>query len=601
MNSQNLNTSKYIPINDYGMIGDLHSIALISPRGSIDWCCLPFFDSSSVFASILDADKGGRFTVYIKDYTTSHLTYLTDTNILSNTMVGPDGTIEIVDYMPIASEHSARISPEEATICRHIECKKGVNVRVHLLFDPRPEYGESCKLELNQHGAKVINHNISLASTHPIKWDETTQKGEIILSHGDSARIVLCYNTNLLHSELEYWSDQQLFNTRRYWETWLHQCLYKGRWRRMVERSALTLKLLTYQPSGAILAAPTTSLPESLGGGRNWDYRFSWLRDSALILNALLPLGFVDEAKAYVEWVISIKPDKQRPLPILYSIGEIDRTEEIELVNLEGYMNSSPVRIGNAACDQVQLDVYGEIIDCLFIYCIYGHPPSNEIWEYVEELAERICIEWQQKDEGIWEVRGEKQHFTYSKLMCWIGLDRALRIGKDYNFRGNFNRWKQERNRIFKFILEECIDPDKQYLTQSQDNKVADASNLLAITLSFLPANHPLMINTATETVNQLTQNNMVFRYLNDDGLDGEEGTFNICTFWLVEALAMQGKFKEAEEIFNEMLDRSSHLGLYAEQTQLEGNVALGNFPQAFSHLGLINAAVTLNKATGIK
>lgn len=590
--------SKYIPINNYGMIGDLHTIALISPRGSIDWCCFPFFDSASMFASILDEEKGGRFTVYIEDYTESHLTYLTDTNILSNTMVAPAGTIEIVDYMPIDSEKAARADLQKATICRHIECKKGVNVPVHLYFNPRPDYGQPCELEFHSHGVKVRDIEFRLMCTHPVEWDEASRKGKIVLSHGDSARIILCYNTRIAPDQIESWSDRQLFKTRQYWETWLNQCLYTGRWRRMVERSALTLKLLTYQPSGAILAAPTTSLPESLGGSRNWDYRFSWLRDSALILNALLPLGFVDEAKNYVDWVIRKRPEQGQPLPILYSIGDVDRTREQELEHLSGYMDSSPVRIGNAACDQVQLDVYGEVIDCLYIYCIFGNAPSQSIWSYIEDLAERICNEWQQKDEGIWEVRGDKQHFTYSKLMCWIGLDRALRIGRDFGFSADFGKWDTQRTAIFQFIMNQCVDPQLRYLTQSQDNAVADASNLLAVTLSFLPADHPVMMNTTEQTLRQLTDNGMVFRYLNDDGLEGHEGTFNICTFWLIEALAMQDRLEDAERIFNQMLERSSTLGLYAEETRAEDNFALGNFPQAFSHLGLINAAVKLNMAT---
>ena len=588
--------SKYLPINSYGMIGDLHTMALVSPRGSIDWCCFPFFDSPSLFASLLDSDKGGRFTIYTENYTESHLTYLTDTNILSNTMVGPRGTIEIVDYMPIVESGSDYSDINQRFICRHIECKKGVNIPVHILFNPRPNYGKSCLVRFDDFSAEVVDASVCLYSTHPIEWDEASRTGRIVLSHGDSARMVLSYSKQQLPQDLEDWTDRQLFETRRYWETWLNQCLYRGRWRRMVERSALTLKLLTFKPSGAILAAPTTSLPEVLGGSRNWDYRFSWLRDSALILNALLPLGFVDEAKDYVDWIVHNRPEKGDPMPILYSIGEEDTTEERELGHLEGYMGSRPVRIGNAARSQVQIDVYGEVIDSLFIYSIHGHPPTKQIWNYIEDLADRICEEWRDKDEGIWEVRGEKQHFTYSKLMCWIGLDRAIRMARDYNFNGNIDCWTQECKSIYQFIMEECVDPESKYLTQSPGNRVADASILLAINMNFLPSDHPVMLNTTDETMRQLTKNNMVYRYLTDDGLEGHEGTFNICTFWLVEALAIQNRLDKAETIFNEMLDRSSELGLYAEETRLEDNFALGNFPQAFSHLGLINAALTLNR-----
>ncbi|OUS32571.1 hypothetical protein A9Q99_00420 [Gammaproteobacteria bacterium 45_16_T64] len=589
-----MNHTEYAPINSYGMIGDLHTIALIRPNGSIDWCCLPIFDSPSTFASILDKNKGGCCQVHLDGDNTSQLAYLMDTNILTNTITNEDGIIELLDYMPIENPDGTRKQDKTGYICRHIECKKGIHLKVNITFDPRPNYGENVTIHTTENSATIEEYPVSLHSTHPIQWNSPTQ-GVITLSPGDSARVVIACGDVAIKHNLEIWTDKLLYDTRSYWENWLKQCLYKGRWRRMVERSALTLKMLTYKPTGAILAAPTTSLPESIGGGRNWDYRFSWLRDSALIMGSLLPLGFLEESADYLHWIINKSRDDDDATPILYSITEKDNCEERILDQFEGYMGSAPVRIGNAAKEQVQLDVYGEIIDSIYIYNIFGHPPSNDIWLYVEDLANRICDQWNDKDEGIWEVRGDKKHFTYSKLMCWVGLDRAIIMAKEREESTDLMLWVEERKKIREFILTECVHKEKQYLTQSPCSDSSDASNLLAIILAFLPPNDPIMMNTVDQILEELTENNMVYRYLTDDGLEGEEGTFNICTFWLVEAMAIQGRMEQAEEIFNDMLNRSSNLGLYAEETDAKHNIALGNFPQAFSHLGLINSALILN------
>lgn len=590
-----MENTEYQPINSYGVIGDLHTVALIDRFGSIDWCCLPIFDSASSFAKILDTNKGGHFKISIPEIESSQLSYITDTNILSNMMTSKYGGIELVDYMPILNTDGTRESVEVAHVCRHIECTRGIDLEVTIFFDPKPDYGKTITCKPSAHRNVVEQFPISLQSSHPITWDAEGKKGTLVLSHGDSARIIMSYGLEVPLANIINWTDMQLYNTRQYWERWLNQCLYKGRWRRIIERSALSLKLLAFKPTGAILAAPTASLPEGIGGSRNWDYRFSWLRDSALILGALLPLGFVHEATEYVHWIISKMPDKDEPMPILYSITDNDTTEEIELPQFEGYMKSSPVRIGNAAKDQVQLDVYGEVIDSLNLYTIYGNKPDASMWQYIELLADRICREWQQKDEGIWEVRGAKSHFTYSKLMCWVGLDRAIKIGHDHGLSANYSLWTEQCSTIHAFILSECVDPKLQYLIQSPEHRVADASNLMAPILGFLPPNDPIMINTVDQTIEQLSDNQMIYRYLNDDGLEGHEGTFNICTFWLIEALAIQGRVKQAHSILNNMLELASDLGLYAEETDAAKKQALGNFPQAFSHLGLINAAAILN------
>jgi len=586
----------YHPINDYGIIGDLHSVALVNPEGGIDWCCLPIFDSPSVFAAILDSSRGGRFSVAPENYNTSYLSYLHSTNVLFCNFRSPSGCVSVCDYMPILNPDGHRDNVDQAYICRHVECAKGVNVRVRVSFEPKPEYGVGDDTVLkSKYCASAPGAGLKLHSTHEIEWDPDGNSGVIVLSHGDSARLVLQFGDAHLPRNLQAWTDKTLLDTRHYWETWLNQCVYKGRWRRMVERSALTLKLLTFKPTGAIVAAPTASLPEEIGGGRNWDYRFSWPRDSALTLNALYLLGFSDEAEEYVRWLINIQSLDVDVLPILYPITEHDTTEERELTQFEGYRGSAPVRIGNGARYQLQLDVYGEVNDSLFLFGIYGGQIDHEIWGYMREFAERICRQWRSKDEGIWEVRGGSRHFTYSKLMCWVGLERALRVGIENGFEGDFARWENELEEIRDYLLGNCLHPEGDYFVQSPDSDAVDASNLLIPIMSFLPGDDPRVQATIDQTFEQLTIDNMVYRYQSDDGLDGDEGTFNICTFWMVEALAMAGRTEEAVTMFNHMLELSSNLGLYSEETEPNGRAALGNFPQAFSHVGLINSALTLD------
>ena len=594
--NEELLTENY-PINHYGIIGDLHSVALISPDAGIEWCCLPVFDCPSVFAAILDKNIGGHFSIGLDVGQSNSQRYLHNTNILQTELWYQQQHIEILDYMPILTEDGSKNDIDSSMICRHIECVKGLDVKVKIDFKPKPDYAkQDADISFSRYGAKLHNAPISLYCSHSISWDETSQQGYITLNSGDIARVVLCYGDIKKPRDMEAWTDSLLLKTQRFWEKWISKCNYKGRWRGMVERSALALKLLTFNPTGAILAAATTSLPEEIGGERNWDYRFSWLRDSALIINALFLLGFTSEARHYQQWLVSKCPHESEILPILYSITDIDRTYEVELDHLEGYKQSKPVRIGNAAHDQLQLDVYGEVIDSVYLYSIYGGPILEDTWGYVVDLVERICNEWQQVDEGIWEVRGDKKHFTYSKLMCWVGLDRAIRMANDFGFEQDVRQWEEIRTEIRDYILEHCVHKTGQYFTQSADTEDLDASNLLIPIMSFLPPTHELVLNTLDATLQKITQNKMVYRYLNDDGLKGHEGTFNICTFWMIEALSMAGRTEDAIDLFNNMLHFSGPLGLYAEETDAESGVALGNYPQAFTHVGLINAALTLNQ-----
>lgn len=589
--------SDYYPINHYGIIGDLHSVALINPDAGIDWCCLPVFDCPSIFAGLLDKQNGGHFSIGLDAAQSNSQRYLHNTNILQTELWFENQHIEILDYMPILSEDGSKKDIDSSMICRHIECVKGIDVKVKIDFNPKPDYArKDAWIDFSRHGAKLHDVPIVLHCSHPITWDVDKRQGYITLNSGDMARIVLSYGDVSKPGDMEAWTDNLLFKTQRFWEKWIGKCHYKGRWRGMVQRSALALKLLTFKPTGAVLAAATTSLPEEIGGERNWDYRFSWLRDSALIINALFLLGFTSEARHYQQWLVSKCPSSSEILPILYSITDVDRTEEIELSHLEGYQQSSPVRIGNAAYDQLQLDVYGEVIDSIYLYGIYGGPISEETWGYVVNLVERICNEWKEADEGIWEVRGEQKQFTYSKLMCWVGLDRAIRMANDFSFDTETGIWEKVKNEIRDYILLHCVHKEERYFTQSAGSDDLDASNLLIPIMSFLPPSHELVLNTLDKTLEKITHNKMVYRYLNDDGLKGHEGTFNICTFWMIEALSMAGRTEDAIDLFNNMLHFSGPLGLYAEETDAENGLALGNYPQAFTHVGLINAALTLNQ-----
>lgn len=595
MNSNQF-SQDYFPINDYGIIGDLHTTALINPEGGIDWFCLPYFDSSSLFAKILDTQKGGSFQIAPNEFEGSHPRYLSKTNILQTLFRGGRSECWLTDFMPIQSEDGSKTNPKEVFVCRQIECTKGTNIEIKLRFDPQPNYArEKTQLNFSPYRVEGVDTPIQLLSDHPIMWDEETREGTLLLSHGDIAHFIFYFGPNKLNLDPQEWVDEQFIKTRNFWESWTAKNRYKGRWRKAVERSALTLKMLFFKPTGAIIAAPTASLPEGIGGIRNWDYRFSWLRDSSLTLEALFNLGYTEEARAYMHWIIEKTSHAVGDMHILYPIGQQDTTPEETLDHLEGYRKSAPVRIGNAAAEQFQLDVYGELIDTIYQYAVFQGELEEKFSTYIQNLAGQICKKWHLKDEGIWEVRGEKHHFTHSKVMSWVGLDRAIRLAEEYHFKADLTEWKETKEKLYHFITTECIHPKEKYLMQSPASPTPDASNLLVPILSFLKAKDPIVLNTLDKTLKTLMENKMIYRYHGDDGLEGSEGAFNICTFWLIEAMALAGRFEEALDIFNHMLEMASYLGLYAEETDTKTLEALGNFPQAFTHIGLIHAALALN------
>jgi GH15 family glucan-1,4-alpha-glucosidase len=459
--------------------------------------------------------------------------------------------------------------------------------------------------------------NFELATRVPLKQDGNGVFAEFALQEEEVAVFVLRQmqpgrGCNPLLTETE---TQALFHqTVEYWRRWLANCTYHGRWREMVHRAALMLKLLTYEPTGAIIAAPTCSLPEELGGGRNWDYRYTWIRDTSFTLYALLRIGFTAEAGDFMRWLEArcheIEPDGS--LQIMYGIdGRHTLTEEI-LDHLEGYKGSRPVRVGNGAYKQLQLDIYGELMDSVYLYNKYGSPISYDLWTYLRQLVNWVCDNWQRKDDGIWEVRGGQQHFVYSKLMCWVAVDRGLRLADRRSFPADRERWLHTRDRIYEEIMVEGWHPKLQAFVQHYGSEALDAANLLMPLVFFLSPTDPRMLKTldaihSPPARGGLVSNSLVYRYnvlQSPDGVDGLEGTFNMCTFWLVEALTRAGKvdrskLEEARLVFEQMLGYANHLGLYAEETGPSGE-ALGNFPQAFTHLSLISAAFNLDRTLGV-
>ncbi len=606
----------YQPIENYGIIGDLHTVALVGMNGSIDWFCFPHFDSPSVFAAILDDKKGGHFKITpTTAVSTQKQFYWPETNVLITRFLSPDGVGEIKDYMPLGAP--AR-GIEHHQIVRRVNVVRGV---MAFRMECRPAFNyarDEHQTQVTPDGACFYSPGLSLglATRVPLKQDGNGVSAEFSLQEGQTAIFLL---QNILPGtgcgiSLSEQEAVELFKeTVEYWRRWISKCTYTGRWREIVHRSALALKLLTFRPTGAIVAAPTCSLPEGVGGERNWDYRFTWLRDAAFTLYGLLRIGFTDEAAQFMQWLEArcheLNPDGS--LQIMYGIdGRHTLTEEI-LDHLEGYKGSRPVRVGNGAYNQLQLDIYGELMDSVYLYNKYGSPISHDLWNHLRRLITWVCDNWQRKDEGIWEVRGGQQHFLYSKLMCWVAVDRALRLADKRSFPADRNRWLKVRDQIYEEIMLRGWSAKRQAFVQHYGSESLDAANLIMPLVFFISPTDPRMLKTLDATNcspenGGLVSNSLVYRYnVKDttDGLRGEEGTFNICTFWLVEALTRAGRhdrarLDDARFMFEKMLGHANHLGLYAEETGHSGE-ALGNFPQAFTHLALISAAFNLDRALG--
>lgn len=608
----------YQPIENYGLIGNMYTAALVGRHGSIDWFCFPHFDSPSVFAAILDEHKGGHFRIMpCREAVTSKQFYWPDTNVLVTRFLSPDGVGEIVDFMPVG------LAAQELTyhgLMRRVRTTRGA-MKFRMECHPAFNYArDPHRLQVTPEGARFDTRGLSLAlmTALPLQQDGNGVTTEFTLHEGEEAEFVLrevktdvgC-GTPLCATEA-----QELFErTIAYWRRWLSQCTYTGRWREMVHRSALALKLLTFEPTGAIVAAPTCSLPESLGGVRNWDYRYTWIRDAAFTIYGLLRIGFTEEAANFMSWLDArcheLGPDGS--LQLMYGLdGRHTLTEEI-LPHFEGYKGSGPVRIGNGAYNQLQLDIYGELLDSVYLYNKYGAPISYDLWVPLRRMVNWVCTHWQQPDEGIWEVRGGQQHFLYSKLMCWVAVDRALRLAEKRSLPADRGEWLKVRDQIYEEIMHKGWNAKHQSFMQSYGSSTLDAANLMMPLTLFLAPTDPRILKTLdailrTPEQGGLVSDSLVYRYNTveaGDGLDGVEGTFNICTFWLVEALTRAGRtdqarLNQARLMFEQMLGYANHLGLYAEELGPSGE-ALGNFPQAFTHLALISAAFNLDRALSRK
>lgn len=605
----------YLPIEHYGIIGNMRTAALVGYNGSIDWWCFPYFDSPSVFCSILDDKKGGRFIIEpLRDGVRQKQMYFPETNILITRFLSDEGVGEIEDFMPVTR---GRGFADEDQIVRRVKVTRG-RLTFQMRCAPRFDYAraehEAHKLDTGVCFSSA-NLDLFLSSNVPLKTDGKDAVAEFTLESGEHALFVIrratdCDGDTRCPSQED---AESLFNdTVRYWHNWLSQCTYKGRWREMVYRSALALKLMTFEPTGAIVASPTMGLPEGIGGVRNWDYRYTWIRDAAFTLYGLMRIGFTNEAAAFMGWLDARwhEAGLGHPMQIVYGIdGRRDLTET-ELPHLEGYMGSKPVRLGNGAYDQLQLDIYGELLDSVYLFNKHHVPISYDSWTYLRRLVDWVCDNWHRRDEGIWETRGDRQHFVYSKLMCWVALDRGIRLADKRSFPCDRTRWLTIRDRIYEEIMTRGWNHDLQSFVQAYDSDQLDASNLIMPLVFFVSPNDPRMLKTIRAirrppSEGGLTFDSLVNRYSHDfdDGLHGVEGTFNMCTFWLVEALTRAGRvdpelLEEARLLFERMLGYANHLGLYAEETGPSGE-ALGNFPQAFTHLSLISAAFNLDRTLG--
>ena len=600
-------STKYKPIEDYGVIGDLHTAVLVGKDGSIDWCCMPHFDSPSIFAAILDSKKGGFFKIAPVHPAVQKQMYLPETCILVTRFLDPDGVAEVVDYMPIVRGRSELVDVHQ--IVRQVRVVRG-SVHLKLECFPSFDYARAKHtLKLQQHGAIFSSNKEQVGLLSPVKLYRVGPgvEAEFLMHMGDT------YTFVLRHTELRsknppidpaFNGEQAFQETVQFWRQWLSSCSYQGRWREMVHRSALTLKLLTFAPTGAIVAAPTTSIPEEIGGVRNWDYRYTWIRDAAFTVYGFIRLGLTREAEHFMKWIEARAHEEASDgsLQIMYGINGEHDLPELELKHLEGYRNSSPVRVGNGAFRQKQLDIYGELMDSVYLSNKYGKPISYDFWQHLTRLLDYVCSHWQEKDEGIWEIRGGRHHFVYSKLMCWVALDRGIRLAARRSFPGGRGRWLRSRDAIYEEIMTKGWNEQKKSFVQHYDTDALDASNLMMPLTFFASPTDPRMESTLNATLKTLVSDSLVYRYQigegASDGLAGEEGTFSMCTFWLVEALTRAGRLDEARLMFEKMLTYANHLGLYSEEIGPRGE-ALGNFPQAFTHLGLISAAFNLDRALG--
>ncbi|HWG02472.1 MAG TPA: glycoside hydrolase family 15 protein [Trebonia sp.] len=607
---------RYPNISDHGLIGDLQTAALVSTDGTVDWFCCPRFDSPSVFAALLDADKGGHFRLAPDREYVSRQLYFPDTAVLITRFLTPDGVGEVHDFMPVAGK---RVTDRHRLV-RQVRVVRGT-MRFVLDIQPRFDYarvkhtvhvtadgaafvpagaGAIANPPLTLHIAGSNNHSLEESGVSIQRAGDGITAART-LKGGQTWGVVLESGTSQparLHTED---IGRLLHETTGFWRGWLDGSTYRGRWREMVTRSAMTLKLMQYAPTGALVAAPTAALPEQAGGGRNWDYRYTWIRDGSFSIYALLGLGFTEEAEAFAGWLRDRASEQaggvSGPLRIMYRVdGSSDLTEEI-LDHFEGWRGSKPVRIGNGAADQLQLDIYGEAMDAVYLADRDGVQVTHRSWLQIANFIDWLCEHWDQPDEGIWETRGGRKDFVYGRMQTWVALDRAVKMALNRGRPAEVSRWVTERDAVYRQVFDKGWNPEIGGFTQHYGSDVLDSSLLMMPLQGFIAPRDPMWLSTLKAIDRELVSDSLVYRYnpsASPDGLAGNEGTFSLCTFWYVDALARAGRLDEARLTFEKMHTYANHLGLYSEEIGSTGE-QLGNFPQAFSHLALISAAVNLD------
>ena len=586
---------RYLPIAEYGIIGNLHTTALVSVTGSIDFMCLPRFDSPTVFGRLLDADRGGFFSFScLSEGNENKQLYLPGTNILITRFLSQAGIAELTDFMPIVQ------GERDFAVVRRL---KGVYGTHRIRIDVQPRYGygrEGVRVEKNPDGRGYLLHDplgeqptMLLLTGVDMEITEHGLTATIDLEQGDNYDFILTLNEGV-----DFDTDWMTSFTacRKYWTTWSRRCKYNGFWKEAVLRSVLTLKLLTSAQYGSTIAAATFGLPEQMGGERNWDYRYTWIRDSAFTMYAFLRLGYTEEAEAFMDWIREKCVDC---LQLMYGIDGETELPESSLDHLEGYRGSTPVRIGNGAYDQKQMDIYGELIDTIYLYNKAGGSITHEFWTSISALVDFVIEHWRDRDHGIWEVRSGKQRFLHSAVCCWVAIDRAMKIGEDRSLPCPMGEWRKVRDEIYEDIYTNFWNEELQAYVQYEGSDTVDASALLMPLLRFVSSKEPRWLKTFAAIEEKLSADVLIFRYKAEhgatDGLEGEEGAFAICSFWYVECLARIGHVDKATVVFEKMLGYANHLGLMSEEIGIHGE-QLGNFPQAFSHLSLISAAFQIDK-----
>ncbi|MHB8619180.1 MAG: glycoside hydrolase family 15 protein [Chloroflexota bacterium] len=612
------NTSDYSPIGDYAIIGDCHTAALVSTAGSIDWYCPTRFDWPAMFCRLLDAGKGGYFSVRPAGGSVSSRRYVGDSNILETTFACDGARMRLTDLMPVRRRTTSHRGPDVDSshrILRLIEVE-GADVDVEVRFKPTFNYAQATTRLETAPGvgavARAEGERATLASQGLVmdRSEDGGMRGILHVRPGERRWLVLTHEQGMENPDgaLRIDCEQGLADSATYWREWSGRCIYEGPYQERVLRSALALKLLTYEPTGALVAAATTSLPEAVGGVRNWDYRFTWLRDASLMLYALATIGYEDEATDFIRWLRNTTAsDGTRTPQIMYTLDGRRELPERTLENLEGYLCSRPVRVGNAAAGQRQLDIYGDVLSAAYhfhkaedgdpVRSLAAEPLTTRSWALLRNLVEDAAASWREPDSGLWEVRGGPKHFVYSKLMCWVALDRGVRLVEELGMPGPSDRWSRARDEIRQAILTKGYNPDLGAFTQAFGDEHLDASVLGIPRLGLLPATDPRVRSTVDKIDTELTRGGLVDRYRAEDGLPGKEASFTLCSFWMVDALALGGQIDRAHDLFERVVSCSSDLGLLSEEVEPESRRLLGNYPQGFSHMSLIGSVVNLAKA----